>query len=107
MSRYGEKKNLEVTILSGDRDTFQLASDNITIRIPRTKQGKTEVDDYDRQKVLEEYGVEPKSLIEVKGSQKVSLIAVNQSDGNDKALNDLLNLFDIDIHSILEDNIGQ
>ena len=48
-----------------------------------------------------------KSLIEVKGSQKVSLIAVNQSDGNDKALNDLLNLFDIDIHSILEDNIGQ
>ena len=69
LSKYGEKQGLEVIILSGDRDTFQLASDNITIRIPRTKQGKTEVDDYDRKKVLEEYGVEPKSLIEVKGLQ--------------------------------------
>ena len=69
LSKYGEAKGLDVIILSGDRDTFQLASDNITIRIPRTKQGKTEVDDYDRQKVLEEYGVEPRSLIEVKGLQ--------------------------------------
>lgn len=69
LSKYGEAEGLDVIILSGDRDTFQLASDNITIRIPRTKQGKTEVDDYDRQKVLEEYGVEPKSLIEVKGLQ--------------------------------------
>ena len=69
LSKYGEKKGLDVVILSGDRDTFQLASDNITIRIPRTKQGKTEVDDYNREKVLEEYGVEPKSLIEVKGLQ--------------------------------------
>ena len=69
LSKYGEAQGLDVIILSGDRDTFQLASDNITIRIPRTKQGKTEVDDYDRQKVLEEYGVEPKSLIEVKGLQ--------------------------------------
>ena len=69
LSKYGEAQGLDVIILSGDRDTFQLASDNITIRIPRTKQGKTEVDDYDRQKVLEEYGVEPRSLIEVKGLQ--------------------------------------
>ena len=69
LSKYGETQGLDVIILSGDRDTFQLASDNITIRIPRTKQGKTEVDDYDRQKVLEEYGVEPRSLIEVKGLQ--------------------------------------
>ena len=69
LSKFGEAQGLDVVILSGDRDTFQLASDNITIRIPRTKQGKTEVDDYNRQKVLEEYGVEPKSLIEVKGLQ--------------------------------------
>ena len=34
LAKYGEKQGLEVTILSGDRDTFQLASDNITIRIP-------------------------------------------------------------------------
>lgn len=53
--------------MSGDRDTFQLATDKITIRIPRTKNGKTEEDDYDKEKILEQYGIEPKALIEVKG----------------------------------------
>ena len=69
LAKYGEKQNLDVTILSGDRDTFQLASDNITIRIPRTKAGKTETEDYNRAKVLEEYGLEPEQLIEVKALQ--------------------------------------
>ncbi len=69
LAKYGEKQGLEVTILSGDRDTFQLASDNITIRIPRTKAGKTETEDYNRKKVLEEYGLEPEQLIEVKALQ--------------------------------------
>ena len=69
LAKYGEKQGLEVTILSGDRDTFQLASDNITIRIPRTKAGKTETEDYNRAKVLEEYGLEPEQLIEVKALQ--------------------------------------
>ena len=69
LAKYGEKQGLEVTILSGDRDTFQLASDNITIRIPRTKAGKTETENYNRAKVLEEYGLEPVQLIEVKALQ--------------------------------------
>ncbi len=67
LSRFGEKNGLDVTILSGDRDNFQLATDKITIQIPRTKQGKTETDNYDRKKVLDEYGVEPYQLIQVKG----------------------------------------
>ena len=69
LAKMGEQQGLEVTILSGDRDTFQLATDKVTIRIPRTKAGKTEVDNFDRNKVLEIYGVEPKKLIEVKGLQ--------------------------------------
>lgn len=69
LARIGEEQNLDVIILSGDRDTFQLATDKVTIRIPRTKQGKTEVDEYNRKKVIEEYGVTPKQLIEVKGLQ--------------------------------------
>ena len=69
LSRYGEKQGLHVTILSGDRDTFQLATDNVTIRIPRTKGGKTETDLFDRSKIIETYGIEPKQLIEVKGLQ--------------------------------------
>ncbi len=69
LAKYGEKQGLDVTILSGDRDTFQLASDNITIRIPRTKMGKTETELFDKNKILETYGLEPKQLIEVKGLQ--------------------------------------
>ena len=69
LSRFGEKQGLEVHILSGDRDTFQLATDNVKIHIPRTKAGKTETEIYDRNKVKEVYGIEPKQLIEVKGLQ--------------------------------------
>jgi len=69
LARYGEEQGLEVTILSGDRDTFQLATNKITIRIPRTKAGKTETEDYDKKKIIEEYSLEPEKLIEVKGLQ--------------------------------------
>jgi len=69
LAKYGEKEGLQVTILSGDRDTFQLVSDNIKIRIPRTKMGKTEVEDFDKEKIKEVYGLEPRQLIEVKALQ--------------------------------------
>ena len=69
LSKRGEKEGIDVTILSGDRDTFQLTSDHITVRIPRTKAGKTETEDFDRNKVKEVYGLEPIQLIEVKGLQ--------------------------------------
>ena len=69
LSVYGEKQGLDLTILSGDRDTFQLATDKVTIRIPRTKMGKTEVEDFNKAKVEEIYNLEPKQLIEVKGLQ--------------------------------------
>jgi DNA polymerase-1 len=69
LSRYGENNGLEVTILSGDRDTFQLATDKVTIRIPHTKAGKTETEEFNRDKIKEKYGLEPKQLIDVKGLQ--------------------------------------
>lgn len=67
LSKQAEEQGIDVTILSGDRDTFQLTSDKVTVRIPRTKMGKTENEDYDKKRVIEEYGIEPKQLIEVKG----------------------------------------
>ncbi len=69
LSKYGEEQGLDVIILSGDRDTFQLATNKVTIRIPRTKGGKTETDNFDRNKVLEVYGIEPMQLKDVKGLQ--------------------------------------
>lgn len=67
LAKWGESKKLNVTVLTGDRDYFQLASENITIKIPRTKMGKTETEDFDANKVIETYGLEPQKLIEVKG----------------------------------------
>ena len=67
LAKFGEENDLEVKLLTGDRDSFQLASNKTTIMIPHTKQGKTETDYYDRDKVFEVYGVEPKQMIEVKG----------------------------------------
>ena len=67
LAKRAEKEGIATTILSGDRDTFQLASKMITIRIPRTKAGKTEEDDFDETKILETYGVSPLGMIEVKG----------------------------------------
>ncbi len=67
LAKWGENENLQVTVLTGDRDYFQLASKNITIKIPRTKMGKTETEDFDEGKIIEVYGIEPQKLIEVKG----------------------------------------
>ena len=66
-AKNAEKQGKETILLTGDRDSFQLASDKITIRIPRTKAGKTEVEDFDRSKIFEVYGLEPTQFIEVKG----------------------------------------
>lgn len=67
LAKFGEENGLEVKLLTGDRDSFQLATDKTTIMIPHTKQGKTETDYYNRDKVFEVYGVEPKQMIDVKG----------------------------------------
>ncbi len=67
LSRRAEKKGIDVTIVSGDRDTFQLTSKRVSVRIPHTKVGKTEVDTFDGSKIKEKYGVTPKQMIEVKG----------------------------------------
>ena len=69
IAKRAEKGKMDVTIVSSDRDTFQLTSKNIKVRIPHTKVGKTEVDVFDEKAIKEKYGVTPKQLIEVKGLQ--------------------------------------
>ena len=51
-----EEKGLDVSIISGDRDTLQLATEHVKIRIPKTKQGTTEVEDYNASDVEARYG---------------------------------------------------
>ncbi len=61
-----EARGMEVAVISGDRDLLQLATEHIKIRIPKTKQGKTEIEDYYAKDVKERYQVTPKEFIDVK-----------------------------------------
>ena len=61
-----EASGMDVSVISGDRDLLQLATERIKIRIPKTKQGKTEVEDYYAADVKEHYGVSPTEFIDVK-----------------------------------------
>ncbi|MBE6064690.1 DNA polymerase I [Clostridium cochlearium] len=65
LSKFAEEKNIEVYIVTGDKDALQLASD--TTKILFTKRGITEREIYDRQKVIDEMGVTPQEFIDVKG----------------------------------------
>ena len=64
-NRY-ENEGMEVTVISGDRDLLQLATEHVKIRIPKTKQGKTEIEDYYAKDVEERYQVTPKEFIDLK-----------------------------------------
>jgi len=66
LAKQAEKEGTEVTLVSGDRDLLQIASDHIKIRIPKTKGGRTETEDYHAEDVLEKYQVTPLQFIELK-----------------------------------------
>lgn len=66
LSLKAEQNGMEAVIVSGDRDLLQLASDTLKIRIPKTKGGKTEIEDYFAQDVFQKYGVTPTEFIDVK-----------------------------------------
>ena len=61
-----EREDLDVTVVSGDRDLLQLATEHVLIRIPKTKGGKTVIQDYHTADVKEEYGLTPPQIIELK-----------------------------------------
>ena len=66
IAKKSEEKGLEVSLVSGDRDLLQLASEQIKIRIPKTKGGKTTVEDYYAKDVQALYQVTPTEFIDVK-----------------------------------------
>lgn len=66
LSKKAEANNMLVSVITGDRDLLQLASKKILIRIPKTKKGGTEVEDYYEDDVREKYLVSPEEFIDVK-----------------------------------------
>lgn len=66
LSKRCEAQGMDVSIISGDRDLLQLATEKVKIRIPKTKGGKTEVEDYYAADVKARYEVTPKEFIDLK-----------------------------------------
>ncbi|MBO5335761.1 MAG: DNA polymerase I [Lachnospiraceae bacterium] len=66
LAKQAQKEGLEVSLVSGDRDLLQIATEHIKIRIPKTKMGRTEIEDYYAEDVLKAYEVTPLQFIELK-----------------------------------------
>lgn len=66
MAKKAEKDGMDVALVSGDRDLLQIASECIKIRIPKTKMGRTEIEDYYAADVKKAYQVTPLQFIELK-----------------------------------------
>ena len=66
LAKKSEQKGMDVTILSGDRDLLQLATEKVMIRLPKTSKGKTTIEDFHGEQVLEKYQVTPPQIIDLK-----------------------------------------
>lgn len=67
IAKISEENGFDVTILSGDRDLLQLVTQKTKIKIPKTKKGSTEIEEYYHDDVINKYGVTPIEYIDVKG----------------------------------------
>lgn len=66
IAKRGEREGMEVALVSGDRDLLQVATEHIKIRIPKTKGGRTEIEDYYAKDVEDKYRVNPIQFIDLK-----------------------------------------
>lgn len=66
IAKKSEREGMEVALISGDRDLLQIASEHIKIRIPKTKGGRTEIEDYYAKDVEAKYQVNPVQFIDLK-----------------------------------------
>lgn len=65
LSKKATEEGIQTYLLTGDRDYFQLVSENANVLY--TKKGISELEVYDMDLVKEKYDLDPKDLIEVKG----------------------------------------
>lgn len=66
LSALAEKNGIVPAVVSGDRDLLQLAGETLKVRIPKTKGGRTETEDYYAADVQAKYGVTPAEFIDMK-----------------------------------------
>ncbi len=66
LAKKAESEDMDVSLVSGDRDLLQIATDRIKIIQPKTKSGKTETEVFYAKDVVEKYQVSPAGIIELK-----------------------------------------
>ena len=66
IAKRAEAEGIDVSLVSGDRDLLQIATDRIRIRIPKTKGGRTEIENYYAADVEARYQVNPVQFIDLK-----------------------------------------
>ena len=67
LAKAGERDGYNMVVVSGDRDLLQITSEDIELKIPKTKQQGTEIESYFAKDVVEKYEVSPLEFIDVKG----------------------------------------
>ncbi|KRN05166.1 DNA polymerase I [Liquorilactobacillus sucicola DSM 21376 = JCM 15457] len=65
LAKQGEEQDFETTIVTGDRDLTQLATEKTTVAV--TQKGVTEVERYTPKHVEAKYGLSPAQIIDMKG----------------------------------------
>lgn len=89
------KNGDECVIATGDRDSLQLVSPTVSVRIAATKMGKPDVTLYDEAAIMEKYGVKPKQLIDIKAIQGDTSDNIPGVPGiGEKGAGDLIRRFD-------------
>ena len=66
ISRVCEKSGWQCDVVTGDRDSFQLISDSTTVLLASTSRGQTETKVYTPERLMDEYGLTPHQMIDLK-----------------------------------------
>ena len=65
IAKFGEEKEMEVILVTGDKDYLQLASENSKVLV--TRKGITELEIFDDKAIMDKYGITPKQFVDLKG----------------------------------------
>ncbi|HEY2493345.1 MAG TPA: DNA polymerase I [Paenibacillus sp.] len=65
LSLEADQAGRQVMVITGDKDMFQLASENVQVGL--TRKGVTEIELYTPESIQERYGLQPHQIIDLKG----------------------------------------
>ncbi len=99
LARQAREKDIDVMVVTGDRDMFQIVGEGV--RVMATSRGITETKLYDRQGVIDRYGIPPEKIPDFYGLKGDTSDNIPGVPGiGDKTASDLLQRFG-DLETVL------